>query len=323
MTGSSRRSSFVLKGAIGIGRLPATVTPATDPAAFSMTGARWSFDDVTLVDCVQTAFTSAITLVPDAGPDTVTAAFVRSGDFTVHHAGRQLRFLEGSVAYFTGEAEVRVASTVDTHLTIVSIPRTRLTEQNVVLANTFGSFAYSTARRSPILSFLSALIDIVQNHSIPAEPTASVVAQLVGALFLEDENYHLRANQHDLGLRAQAESLIALGSADTSFRAHSLATQLDISLRQLEKNFVSTSVGTTPTDAIRDRRIMMAMLGMQSPAENHRTSAEVAEQAGFSSVRELGRALKNAYGLTVKEVLLSQIADSTLTSGRQQQRAAE
>ncbi|GAA0997234.1 hypothetical protein [Subtercola frigoramans] len=310
------------------GGMATRLGPNESPTS-SVQGRHWAFGEVSVSDLelapgrVNPSLLDATSRIRSR----LSVIFLRAGDFTVEYAERQLRFIDGSAAYLAEPTHVEAWSAVTSHVTIVSLPRqmlqfrpdsrsrgshapdfhTHTAPAPTFPAHDFGAFAYSATVKSPTLSFVVALMDVVNEHSIPAEPTATVLTQLVGGLFEDDERSDTPARVSDLGLRAHAESLIALGSARPSFNSRSVASQLALTLAQLEAGFRRTGARTSPADAIRDRRAMMAMLGMQSPGDSPMTPESAALHAGFSNVRDLQRAIKTAYGTTVKEILLGQV----------------
>lgn len=274
-------------------------------------GTLWSFAGVEVVDLV----VPPTPLIPifrhasaESGGGRVAVMFLLEGEASIQHDQKNFRFSGGSAAYIVTGTHTLVETAEPCRVMMVSVPRAWLQEAGVDVRDTFGAFAYSAARSSPLLSFLSALIEIVLSHSIPSEPTARVLTELVADLFLLDHAYSPGATQPDLDLRSLADSLIALGSSDTAFRASTLASQLQINVAELDQAYQRTGTHGSATAAISERRIMMAMLGLQSSEQNTLTAREIARRAGFASERELHRALKKVYGTTVKEVLLSQTA---------------
>lgn len=289
-------------------------------------GALWSFGGVEVVDIVLQP-TPPIPIFRHASGGggvggRIAVMYLLEGEASILHEHQRFRFSGGSAAYIATGTETSVETTELCRVVMVSVPRFWLQDAGVQVQGTFGAFAYSAAHSSPLLSFLTALIEIVLSHSIPTEPTARVLTELVADLFLLDHAYSPGSTQPELDLRSLADSLIALGSSDTAFHASTLADQLQINVDQLDEAFRRTGTNDSASAAISKRRIMMAMLGLQSTEQSTMTPREIAHRAGFGSERELHRALRRVYGTTVKEVLLSQTApESSPETSREKSRA--
>ncbi|RFA09792.1 hypothetical protein B7R54_11690 [Subtercola boreus] len=279
----------------------------------SARGTVWSFGGVDVVDVVQQP-TAPIPLFgprPGISPhprfdERVAVIALVDGDVTVAHDGNLLRFASGSAAFAASNATTTVEISEPCRALAVSMPRSWLRAAGVEVHDSFGAFAYSTAQSSPLMSFLLALIEILDEQSLPCEPTATVLTGLVSRLFLADNAYSLGAHQPDLDVRALADSLIALGSSDSGYGAKTLAAQLQMSPAELERTFSVTGDRGNAGSAITERRMAMAMLGLQATGLEVSSLKEIARHAGFSGEHELHRALKTVYGTTVKAVLLAQ-----------------
>ncbi|MDF2444051.1 MAG: hypothetical protein JWR01_2254 [Subtercola sp.] len=276
-------------------------------------GTIWSFSGVEVVEVARepTPPTPLHLGSPARRHGRVAVIFLVEGDVTVSHDGGQFRFAAGSAAFALSGTPTMVESTEPHRAVVVSVPRDLLQAAGVDVRKTFGAFAYSTARSSPLLSFLLALIEIVNDRSLPSEPTATVLSELVARLFLADNAYSVGAHQPDLDLRALADSLIALGSSDAGYGAKTLAKQLRMSSAELERTFRNTGAHGSAGEAIRERRITMAMLGLQSTGVEVFSLKEIAQKAGFSNENELHRGVKAVYGTTVKAVLLAQTDEAS------------
>ncbi|MDF2444049.1 MAG: hypothetical protein JWR01_2252 [Subtercola sp.] len=154
-------------------------------------GTLWSFAGVEVVEIVQSP-TSPIPIFRHVSPvhgDRIAVVFLLEGEVQVTHRGAQFHFLPGSAAYIVTGTATSVEASETCRAVLVSLRRDRLSAVGVEVQQTFGAFAASTARTSPLLTFALALIDVVCEHSIPSEPTASVLTDLVAGLFRADSAY--------------------------------------------------------------------------------------------------------------------------------------
>ncbi|RFA14115.1 hypothetical protein B7R22_10920 [Subtercola boreus] len=158
-------------------------------------GTLWSFAGVEVVDIVQSP-TSPIPIFRHVSPvhgDRIAVVFLLEGEVQVTHDGALFRFLPGSAAYIVTGTATSVEASETCRAVMVSLRRRRLAAAGIDVHQTFGAFAASTARTSPLLTFTLALIEVVSVHSLPTEPTATALTELVAGLFRADDAYSTRS----------------------------------------------------------------------------------------------------------------------------------
>ncbi|MDF2444753.1 MAG: hypothetical protein JWR01_2956 [Subtercola sp.] len=264
-------------------RTPFTSTRSSCPSSASelstpdVHGSICHFDDVSVTDVHQGPMrVAAASGASSPDVDHVSVYLLRSGSFVVNHQGRRLCFGEGSAAFSTDTPSAVGESTGQTHAAVIRVPLSRL--QPRTSCADFGSIGLAAVHSSPLFDFVEALIDTVAVNAIPAEPTATILSNLV------DELLH-------------SEGEVQPGSSQQGRQVHSSARAVT-----------------------GDRRPMMAMLALQSPAQNELPLKHVARGAGFQTVKELKRALHISYGVTAKHVRSNQarrtveFAESQLTA---------
>ncbi|WP_170151929.1 hypothetical protein [Subtercola boreus] len=151
-------------------------------------GTLWSFAGVEVVDVVQSP-TPPIPIFRHVSPlhgERIAVMFLLEGEVQVSYEGALLRFLAGSAAYIVTGTTTTVEASETCHAVIVSLSRKRLRDAGIDAEHTFGAFAATTARTSPLLTYTLALIDSVRERALPAEPTAGVLTDLVAGLFHAD-----------------------------------------------------------------------------------------------------------------------------------------
>ncbi|WP_172582794.1 hypothetical protein [Subtercola boreus] len=181
-------------------------------------GTLWSFDGVEVAELRQEATPSIPIFQHETREDggRVAVIFLREGEVAVSHDGALFRFSAGSAAFFSSGSTTSVEALTFCRVALVSVPLNTLREAGVHVAKAFGPFSYSTAQGSPLLSFLTALIEVVEGDSIPAQPTATVLQQLVTDFFRRDAQPGAHSRGADLDVRAFAASLAVLRGGESA-----------------------------------------------------------------------------------------------------------
>lgn len=154
-------------------------------------GTLWSFAGVEVVELLQEP-TPPIPIFRHTSPrhgGRVAVMFLIEGEVQVTHGGEHFHFLAGSAAYIATGTVTLVEATETCRVVIVSVTRDWLLAWGVAIEASFGAFAASSTRTSPLLTFLLALIEVVSERSIPTEPTATVLTDLMVGLFRADGAY--------------------------------------------------------------------------------------------------------------------------------------
>ncbi|RFA20322.1 helix-turn-helix domain-containing protein [Subtercola boreus] len=275
-----------------------------EPDEFHLRGRRWTLPGVAVSDVAHTPVSIS---PPENGVeqrDYVSVVFVRHGVYDLYGEGGTFHFEAGSAGYMAGWNSVSASCSVKARIAMVTMHRDRLATLGVTVRDDIGGFSESGRLRRPALSFVLALMDELTAAGVtstPPGPVSTVLAQLMAGLFIEDSGYRMDSASFSEGLRARAEALIARNSSDPDFTPPVLAETLNVSLRHLQRSFSSRGFG--PAEAIRAKRLESALEAMRLASQAPRSVADIALQAGFSSVKELRYALRTTYGITPRELL--------------------
>ncbi|PPF82730.1 hypothetical protein C5B96_08820 [Subtercola sp. Z020] len=277
---------------------------ADDPEEFHSRGRRWSLSGVVVSDVAQTPLQISPSGRDPGQLEYVSVVFVRHGLFELYDGGRTFRFEAGQAGYMAGWDQVEAINPVKSRVVMLSIHRDRLATYGVTVRHAIGAFSDSSRLKRPALSFVLALIEELAaagDARVAVEPASTVLVQMMAGLFLENTGSRSEAEAFSETLRTRAEALIARHSADPEFSPQVLAESLNVSLRHLQRSFSAHGAG--PAESIRARRLDTALAALRAASKAPRSVAEIALQAGFSSVKELRYALRSTYGVTPRELL--------------------
>lgn len=277
---------------------------ADDPAEFHSRGRRWSLSSVIVSDVAQTPLQISPSGRDPGQLEYVSVVFVRHGLFELYDGGRTFRFEAGQAGYMSGWDQVEATNPVKSRVVMVSLHRDRLATYGVTVRQAIGGFSDASRLMRPALSFVLALMEELASSGekqVPVEPASTVLTQLMAGLFLENTGTRSDAETFSETLRTRAEAMIARHASNPEFSPQVLAENLNVSLRHLQRCF--SAHGSGPAESIRARRLDTALAGLQAASKAPRSVAEIALQAGFSSVKELRYALRTTYGVTPRELL--------------------
>ena len=97
-----------------------------------------------------------------------------------------------------------------------------------------------------------------------------------------------------------ARRYIRAHAADSELTGARVATALGWSLRQLQLAF--SSAGTTPSEVIREHRLLLARDRLRHPAYRHRSIADIAADLGFGTAGGFTKAFRRRFGTTPGQV---------------------
>lgn len=304
---ASSRAHVELSGVEGIGLTEGVMT-AEAPETFRLHGAHWVFGDVLLSDLTFTPVT--IEQVPDLlEPDSETEShfnvgFVLEGTVTLDVAGIALPFGEGEAAFVANWSKISASNSERARVLYLSIPCAELHVYGIDPAYVFAPIDPGALQSDALLPFLRTLLPIIQNHSIPTEPTATILVRLVAGLFISDEAQLDMGDAHDRHLRQRADDVIVLESPDPHFGPATLADNLGVTEGELETAFERSGSGDTVQETIDSRRVAHAVELLGRPSgETAPSIRAAATDAGFTDNRALERAVRATYGVSVIELL--------------------
>lgn len=141
----------------------------------------------------------------------------------------------------------------------------------------------------------SLLRDAAEGSEVAAYSIETLLAEMVLALLLETEG-QAALQRRALDLASRARGLMRARREDPAFDVPTLAAELHVSLRQVQRAFALES--STPAAELRGLRVDLALSLLRTPAGTGAvlTVADVARHSGFHSPLHLRRAL-HASGL--------------------------
>lgn len=304
---ASSRAHLDLDGVEGI-VLTEGVMSSDSPETFRLHGAHWTFGDVVLSDLTFTPVT--IEQVPDLidaetqRESHFNVGFVLEGEVTIDIAGIALPFGEGEAAFIANWGKLTASTSAEARILYLSVPRAELHAYGIDPAYVFAPIDPGALRNDALLPFLRTLLPVIQNHSIPTEPTATILVRLVAGLYICDE---AQLDDGDAGIRQlheRADDVIARASDDPGFTPQSLAAELGVSVGQLEAAFENSGSGDTVQETIDCRRLVRAVDLLGRPAGETAPSIHAATaHSGFPDNGTFERAVRATFGVSVIELL--------------------
>lgn len=233
---------------------------------------------------------------------TVHVGFVLEGSVTlVPREGEPVVLLPGDACLITNWTALDVSCEDNTRALHVLIPDSKLRERGVRVRATRYRLDGPRTLASPLLALALAAVETDWEPS----PTAARIAEraledLTVGLLVEAEDHEL--DQEDLRSHFRRRSIeeIVLRHRDPDLTPGTLAKQLGVSLRHLQRAFENS--GTTASEQILRQRVESAATLLAAPGGVALTVAEVARAAGFSSPYELRSALKSRFGALPTEL---------------------
>ncbi|MDF2443642.1 MAG: hypothetical protein JWR01_1845 [Subtercola sp.] len=314
---ASTRAHLDLSGPIGLALTEGEIH-SENPAEFWLRGVHWTFGDVLLSDLAFSPVTASPSAALSTDRDYLSIGFLLSGDITVDRHGSRLRFASGTAAFVASIFSLSAVNSVPSRVLLVSVPREHLAGHGIEPTSDFGALSYSALLRDPLLPFLKTLLPIIQNHSIPTQPTATILVQLVAALFIADRAQISSGRMDERALRYAAEEEIGRAYRSPSFDPAVLAHQLQVSVAELNTVFGDTGGGETVTATITARRLTRAISMLGAPVDPARdvvrpgrtaddggppSILEAALGSGFGSIEGLEAAVQATYGMSVIAIL--------------------
>lgn len=270
-----------------------------DPTAFHFAAQPRVVGTTSVYFITQSAFRLRVAADPDRA--SVHLCFMLTNHVTVGLGGRKPEtFGPGSALVITNWDSLEVDGPQPTRGLHLRLPRARLAERGVHFRSPAFRATTSTSLGKPLRAFASALVDASWNPTGIGTLTAErTIEDLVVGMFLETQGYGLDGDELRLGLRCRAISHIAAAHRDPELTPKSVAAQVSVSLRHLQRAFEGS--GASITSEISKQRAHTAALLLAASGSNSLTTAEIARRSGFASTFELRAAVKAHYGVLPSE----------------------
>lgn len=234
-------------------------------------------------------------VVPTGGAPVVHSVLVSSGSLSIASTldtRRRYRVDAGRGLFVRSRSDHLLAWSDDAEVIVVSAP------EEVVAA--FGArvdegdgplFAGDSTLVPPATAYFRALLAQVATPDRVAKYAMSRLSEeMLGSLFLERASIGAGPVKVQPSLYRRALALIASQRADPTLSVPSLATELAVSVRHLQRAFAEQR--TSPTEEIRRLRVELAIQLLTEARYDVLSIDEVARYAGFASADDLRRAFR-------------------------------
>lgn len=206
----------------------------------------------------------------------------------------------GEVWAFSRSASFDLAVEADAQLVVVTLPLQVLQEFGIEEEPALWVMDPNSTMLSPALGFLREIA--VQDQELPSVAAyfmEKLVHEMVGGIMLENRGARFAATSRK-GFFDQAMDYIAATAGDGSLTPATLAEELSLSLRQLQREFKRNNMSIATV--ILRHRIELAVRLLRDPKLDVLPLEEIAKHSGFSSPVQLRRALRDAKAGSPSEI---------------------
>lgn len=230
-------------------------------------------------------------------PGILHVGFMLNGTMRMGLSGAQTRSFKSISAYTAPSWDsAHLESTEITRGLDIQVPQARLVERGVRVRTEHQPIISTGSLGVPLRLFALA---IIERAWAPGGAASLVVERtiedLVVGLLMEGDGYSMDSEDLRLGLRVRAVAQIDKRHRDGSLTSASLAAQLGVSLRHLQRAFEGS--GKTVAQQIARARAEYAGMLLLMPNSQGLTIADVAARSGFSSTFELRAGFKARYDM--------------------------
>ncbi|WP_181397112.1 helix-turn-helix transcriptional regulator [Cryobacterium arcticum] len=234
-------------------------------------------------------------------PGILHVGYMLHGAMSIGLNGAQARSFKSISAYTVPSWDsARLESLEITRGLDIQVPQARLVERGVRVRTEHQPVDSTGSLGMPLRLFALAIIESAWAPggaaSLMVERT---IEDLVVGLLMEGDGYAMDSEDLRLGLRVRALAQIDERHHDRGLTPASLAAQLGVSLRHLQRAFEGS--GKTVAQQIARARAESAGVLLLMPNSNGLTIADVAARAGFSSTFELRAGFKARYNMLPSE----------------------
>lgn len=224
----------------------------------------------------------------------VSCIFVAEGSLSVSFA--QLRSRRSDVAprqgcFLRSRNDYLLSWDGETELIVATMKEELVLAFGATIDDDSLLFARSSALVDPALAFLRETLTSAVNPSAVATYALSRLSEeLVGSLFLERSSIRIDKIQPPPSLFHRALALIASQRAELSLSSATIARQLAVSVRHLQRAF--SEQRTSPSAEIRRLRVELAIQLLTEPQYRVLSIADIASFSGFRTVDDLRRSFR-------------------------------
>ncbi|AIY03630.1 hypothetical protein ART_4031 [Arthrobacter sp. PAMC 25486] len=237
--------------------------------------------------------------------DSFSLVFIVDGelDLVSGSSDRPVRAERGDIWTFSRASCFDLAVTAEAQLVAVTLPVQVLQEFGIDEVHNLTALDPNSTLLSPALGFLREIaVQDVEVPSVAAYFMEKLVHEMVGGIMLENRGARFTSSSRK-GFFDQAMDYIAATAGDSSLTPATLADELSLSLRQLQREFKRND--TSIAAVILQRRIDLAVRLLKDPKLEVLPLENIAEHSGFTSTVHLRRALREAQAGNPTEIRAS------------------
>lgn len=226
--------------------------------------------------------------------DSLSVIFVVDGELALvdRSAEKLVRAGRGEAWTFSRSSSFEIAVLADAQLVAVTLPEQVLQEFGISKDYTLQALDVNSTLLSPVLGYLREVaVQDLEVPSVAAYFMEKLVHEMIGGIMLEGRGARFSATLQR-GFFEQAMSYIAATAGDASLTPTSLAAELSLSLRQLQREFKRNN--TSIAAAILQHRIDLAVRLLKDPKMDALPLEQIARHSGFRSIIQLRRVLRDA-----------------------------
>lgn len=224
-------------------------------------------------------------------PSDVTLFFpVRGSTLIEIENGDELEVHSNSAFFYLSGVRGKASWPVESTFVGVCVPEEILAEMGVEPDLTFGLLEVGSFLSTPAVNFLkSVALNDSNATALSAYFIEKLMQELVGSFFLSHACLASEPVLDRAHLYQTAVSVITAKRADPALSSRSVAADLNISLRQLQREFRTR--GVSPAELIRKLRAELAVQHLQNRAYDALSIEQIAKYCGLSSSQQLRSAL--------------------------------
>ncbi|WP_219844083.1 helix-turn-helix domain-containing protein [Arthrobacter sp. MYb227] len=194
--------------------------------------------------------------------------------------------------FYDESTETTVEFIDDSQIIAVRLPAQVLSEFGISDSAQLLQLRYDDGLVGPTRAFLESTLNLdSQLPSVSRYFLEKLVHEMVGGIILENMGVS-KSGTTRRSLFEQSIAYIAATTGDPELTPLKLATELSVSLRQLQREFKRQ--GLTIASSIKQNRIDLAVRLLQDPKFMVLSIEKIAEHSGFTSLVQLRRALQAA-----------------------------
>ncbi|POH62528.1 hypothetical protein C3B61_16915 [Cryobacterium zongtaii] len=237
----------------------------------------------------------------DLTPGLLHVVFLLNGRMGIRIGGGPVRNLRPISGYTVpGWDDVTLESTEMTRGLAIQLPQSRLAERGVRVRSDHQPIDDSGSLGLPLRLFALSIVDSAWSPSgVGTLMVERTLEDLVVGLLLEGDGYAMDSEDLRTGLRLRARTQIDARHRDPDLTPATLAAQLGVSLRHLQRAFEGS--GETVAHEIARARAESAAMLLTMPHSTGLTIADVAARAGYSSTFELRAGFRARYAMLPSE----------------------